>query len=218
MFGIGGTELAIILIFAFLIFGPDKLPAIAKTVGQAIAKFRDVQNEMNQVVKEEVYDPDRDQDNPFQRPLDKMANLDKREVKTETFAERKARHDRERAERQAAMAAQAQKTADAAASPAASANAADGATVSAAATVAAATVATVAAAPKPEPAAKPRPKVSAAELYGTAPRKKAAPKAASSAAGEASEKPAAKPAPSAASSTASASEKPASAGTPEGGE
>lgn len=216
MFGIGGTELAIILIFAFLIFGPDKLPAIAKTVGQAIAKFRDVQNEMNQVVKEEVYDPDRDQDNPFQRPLDKMANLDKREVKTETFAERKARHDRERAERQAAMAAQAPQTAEAAA--AASANAADGATVSAAATVAAATVATAAAAPKPESAAKPRPKVSAAELYGTAPRKKAAPKAASSAAGEASEKPAAKPAPSAAPSAASASEKPASAGTPEGGE
>ncbi len=123
MFGIGGTELAIILIFAFLIFGPDKLPAIAKTVGQAIAKFRDVQNEMNQVVKEEVYDPDRDQDNPFQRPLDKMANLDKREVKTETFAERKARHDRERAERQAAMAAQAQKTADAAGAPAAPADA-----------------------------------------------------------------------------------------------
>lgn len=211
MFGIGGTELAIILIFAFLIFGPDKLPAIAKTIGQAIAKFRDVQNEMNQVVKEEVYDPDKDQDNPFQRPLDKMANLDKREVKTETFAERKARHDRERAERQAAMAAQAQTAADTPAASAPTANAASGATVAAAAT---ATVA-AAAAPKPQPVAKPRPKVSAAELYGTALHKDA-PKAAPSAA----EKQAAKPAPSAASdAAASVPQKPApSAGTPEGGE
>ena len=44
MFGIGSTELAIILLFAFLILGPDKLPQFAKTVGRAIAKFRDVQD------------------------------------------------------------------------------------------------------------------------------------------------------------------------------
>ena len=34
VFGIGGTELFLILLFGFLIFGPDKLPAIAKTVGK----------------------------------------------------------------------------------------------------------------------------------------------------------------------------------------
>ena len=40
MFGIGGFELFIILLFAFLIFGPDKLPEIAKTLGAALNKFK----------------------------------------------------------------------------------------------------------------------------------------------------------------------------------
>ena len=57
VFGIGGTELFLILLFGFLIFGPDKLPAIAKTVGKAISKFRSAQDEMNKVVKTEIYDP-----------------------------------------------------------------------------------------------------------------------------------------------------------------
>ena len=46
--------LPIILLFGFLIFGPDKLPAIAKTVGKAISKFRSAQDEMNKVVKTEA--------------------------------------------------------------------------------------------------------------------------------------------------------------------
>ena len=53
MFGIGGFELFLILLFGFLIFGPDKLPAMAKTLGKAIAKFRSAQDEMNKVIKEE---------------------------------------------------------------------------------------------------------------------------------------------------------------------
>lgn len=174
MFGIGGTEFAIILIFAFLIFGPDKLPAIARTIGQAIAKFRDVQGEMNQVVKEEIYDPEKDKDNPFQRPLDKMAQMDQRQVKTETFAERKARHDRERAERQAAMDKRAQEGAAAKVNAGDDADASDtrpapvheaGVAAGAASATAAATAGTAeTVAAKPAP--KPRPKVSAAELYG----------------------------------------------------
>ena len=51
MFGIGGFELFLILLFGFLVFGPDKLPALAKTVGQAIAKFRDAQAEMTEQLK-----------------------------------------------------------------------------------------------------------------------------------------------------------------------
>lgn len=38
MFGIGGFELFLILLFGFLIFGPDKLPAMAEDPRQAIAK------------------------------------------------------------------------------------------------------------------------------------------------------------------------------------
>jgi TatA/E family protein of Tat protein translocase len=191
MFGIGGTELAIILIFGFLIFGPDKLPAIAKTIGQAIAKFRDVQGEMNRVVKEEIYDPEKDKDNPFQRPLDKMAQMDQRQVKTETFAERKARHDRERAERQAAMdkaagnqAPEAASAGAASAKPAAASNT-DAATVATAAVATAAKPSTEPVAAKPTP--KPRPKVSAAELYGIPATHKPAPKSSNDSQPEGSE-------------------------------
>lgn len=99
MFGIGGFELFLILLFGFLIFGPDKLPAMAKTLGKAIAKFRSAQEEMNKVIKTEVYDPSSDE--PFKNPLEALSkvgesakNLGKDE-KSETFSERKARYDKE---------------------------------------------------------------------------------------------------------------------------
>lgn len=50
MFGIGGTELLIIIIFGFLVFGPDKLPQMAKTLGLAIRKFREISAEAKGVV------------------------------------------------------------------------------------------------------------------------------------------------------------------------
>lgn len=121
LFGIGGFELFLILLFGFLIFGPDKLPAMAKTLGRAIAKFRNAQEEMNKVIKEEkIFDPDAE--DPFKNPLDALSKMGDaatsgaKEVKTqattvanqaktaqaESFSERKARYDRERAARKEA--------------------------------------------------------------------------------------------------------------------
>lgn len=134
MFGIGGFELFLILLFGFLIFGPEKLPAIAKTVGQAIGKFRKAQEEMSGTLKAEVFDKDAAE--PFKNPLDVIDNAAAKaqkgadtakkaavEVseKAESFAERKARYDRERAERKAAE----KKAAEEAAAAAAAAAAAD---------------------------------------------------------------------------------------------
>ena len=73
MFGIGGFELFLILLFGFLIFGPDKLPAMAKTLGKAINKFRSAQEEMNKVLKTEVYDPTSDE--PFKNPLEALSKV-----------------------------------------------------------------------------------------------------------------------------------------------
>ena len=110
MFGIGGVELFLILLFGFLIFGPDKLPAMAKTIGAAIAKFRSAQEEMNKVIKTEVYDPNSDE--PFKNPLEALAKVGdtaKKEEKAESFSERKARYDKERAAKKAAEKKEAEK-------------------------------------------------------------------------------------------------------------
>lgn len=107
MFGIGGTELFIILLFAFLIFGPDKMPQIGRTIGRAMRQFRNAQDEMNKVIKSEVYDPLNDKD-PLKNPFDsatgakKKSNTAQSVAKEETFAERKARMTREKAAARAA--------------------------------------------------------------------------------------------------------------------
>ena len=87
VFGIGGTELFLILLFGFLIFGPDKLPAIAKTVGKAISKFRSAQDEMNKVVKTEIYDPLTD--DSVKNPMEQIDKENKQKIeKKESFASR----------------------------------------------------------------------------------------------------------------------------------
>ncbi len=57
VFGIGGTELVLILFFGFLVFGPDKLPQMGRTLGRAIRQFRETSEQMNKKFKEDVYDP-----------------------------------------------------------------------------------------------------------------------------------------------------------------
>lgn len=54
MFGISGTELVLIAAFAFIIFGPDKIPEIARTVGKAVATFKRVQEDTEKLIKAEM--------------------------------------------------------------------------------------------------------------------------------------------------------------------
>lgn len=111
MFGIGGFELFLILIFGFLIFGPDKLPDIAKTIGKFINRFRTSSQEMSETLKTGFFD--KDSDEPFKNPVETMEKVKKTE---ESFSERKARYDKERAEAKKAAekkaAEQSQKVAD----------------------------------------------------------------------------------------------------------
>ena len=85
MFGIGGFELFLILLFGFLIFGPDKLPQIAKTIGMAVQKFRSAQDEMNKVVKTEIYDKERED-----KKKREAANEAAKEVRSAAAAEKQA--------------------------------------------------------------------------------------------------------------------------------
>jgi TatA/E family protein of Tat protein translocase len=48
MFGIGVTELGIILVVALLVFGPKRLPELARTLGRGMGEFRRASNELRQ--------------------------------------------------------------------------------------------------------------------------------------------------------------------------
>ena len=46
MFGIGGGELVFIIFIALMLFGADKIPDIARTLGKAMAQLKNATNEI----------------------------------------------------------------------------------------------------------------------------------------------------------------------------
>lgn len=165
MFGIGEGELAIIVVFGFLLFGPDKLPQMGRTIGRAIRQFRETQEKMTAVVQSEIIDPVSEAASAPAKPKkaaatddDSDADEDAAETaapaKKETFAERRARLAAEKA---------------------ASEGAAEGEGAADEAEPAKAEPAAV----EPEPAAEPEPEPAPAEpttadLYARRPRKRKA--------------------------------------------
>lgn len=113
MFGIGEGELAIIVVFGFLLFGPDKLPQMGRTIGRAIRQFRETQEKMTAVVQSEIIDPVSEAASAPVKPKkaavddDSDADEDAAETaaptKKETFAERRARLAAEKAASEGAV-------------------------------------------------------------------------------------------------------------------
>lgn len=172
VFGIGEGELAIIVVFGFLLFGPDKLPQMGRTIGRAIRQFRETQEKMTAVVQSEIIDPVSEAASAPVKPKktavddDSDADEDAAETaapaKKETFAERRARLAAEKAASEGA--AEGEGAADEA-----------GGAEPAEAEPAAATAAVA----EPEPAAEPEPEPESAEpttadLYARRPRKRKA--------------------------------------------
>lgn len=170
VFGIGEGELAIIVVFGFLLFGPDKLPQMGRTIGRAIRQFRETQEKMTAVVQSEIIDPVSEAASAPVKPKkaaatddDSDADEDAAETaapaKKETFAERRARLAAEKAASEAAAEGEG----------AAEESEAEGAEPAAA----------TAAAVEPESAAEPEPEPEPAEpttadLYARRPRKRKA--------------------------------------------
>jgi len=46
MFGIGATELILILAIALIVFGPKRLPELARALGKSIKEFRKASEEV----------------------------------------------------------------------------------------------------------------------------------------------------------------------------
>ena len=169
MFGIGEGELAIIVVFGFLLFGPDKLPQMGRTIGRAIRQFRETQEKMTAVVQYEIIDPVSEAASapvkPKKAAVDDDSDADKDAAETaapakkETFAERRARLAAEKAASEAAAEGEG----------AAEESEAEGAEPAAAAEPVV----------EPEPAAEPEPEPEPAEpttadLYARRPRKRKA--------------------------------------------
>lgn len=170
MFGIGEGELAIIVVFGFLLFGPDKLPQMGRTIGRAIRQFRETQEKMTAVVQSEIIDPVSEAASAPVKPKkaaatddDSDADEDAAETaapaKKETFAERRARLAAEKAASESAAEGEG----------AAEESEAEGAEPAAAAEPVV----------EPEPAAEPEPEPEPAEpttadLYARRPRKRKA--------------------------------------------
>ncbi len=162
VFGIGEGELAIIVVFGFLLFGPDKLPQMGRTIGRAIRQFRETQEKMTAVVQSEIIDPASEAASAPVKPKKTAATDDDSDVdedaaetaapaKKETFAERRARLAAEKAASEGAAEG-------------------EGAVDEAEGTEPAAAV-------EPEPAAEPEPEPAeptTADLYARRPRKRKA--------------------------------------------
>lgn len=172
MFGIGEGELAIIVVFGFLLFGPDKLPQMGRTIGRAIRQFRETQEKMTAVVQSEIIDPVSEAASapvkPKKAAVDDDSDADEDAVETaapakkETFAERRARLAAEKAASEGAT------EGEGAADEAESAEPAE-------AEPAAATAATVESEPAAEPEPEPEPaEPTTADLYARRPRKRKA--------------------------------------------
>ena len=157
------------MVFGFLLFGPDKLPQMGRTIGRAIRQFRETQEKMTAVVQSEIIDPVSEAASAPVKPKkaavddDSDADEDAAETvapaKKETFAERRARLAAEKAASEAAAegegAAEESEAAAAEAEPAAAAEPAV----------------------EPEPAAEPEPEPAeptTADLYARRPRKRKA--------------------------------------------
>lgn len=161
MFGIGEGELAIILVFGFLLFGPDKLPQMGRTIGRAIRQFRETQEKMTAVVQSEIIDPVTEAASvpvkPKKAAVDDDSDADEDAAETaapakkETFAERRARLAAEKAASEGAAEGEA------------------AAEEAEAESTEAESVAAPAAEPEPEPA-----EPTTADLYARRPRKRKA--------------------------------------------
>ncbi|NOZ13021.1 MAG: twin-arginine translocase subunit TatB [Acidobacteria bacterium] len=54
MFGMGIGELVLIFVIALIVFGPDKLPSVARTVGKVVRDLKKTTDELSETIQREI--------------------------------------------------------------------------------------------------------------------------------------------------------------------
>lgn len=74
---IGVTELIVVFVVALFVIGPDKLPAYAKKLGEALSQFRKYSEAATKDIKESIVEPLEEAQRPLREAVEPVRELDK---------------------------------------------------------------------------------------------------------------------------------------------
>lgn len=74
---IGITELIVIFIVALFVIGPDKLPAYARKLGEALAQFRKYSQEATKDIRESIVEPLEEAQRPLKEAVEPLNEIDR---------------------------------------------------------------------------------------------------------------------------------------------
>lgn len=74
---LGAMELLVIFAVALLVIGPDKLPAFAKKLGQAMGQFKSYSDKVAKEIQESVTEPMEEAVEPIRKAMEPLEEVDK---------------------------------------------------------------------------------------------------------------------------------------------
>ena len=79
MFGIGTSELIVILLIALIVLGPKEIPKVARTLGRAMREFQRVTDELRHTIDMEIENDERASAKPPENKLEEKKDEAKKD-------------------------------------------------------------------------------------------------------------------------------------------